>query len=403
MTSKRQRLARARRAAGYTQEALAEQLGVTPQTVANWESGRSEPLAYKRPKLAKLLRVSPNHLEQLLLNEPLMLPAARTPEPRAELVVASSIPNGSRLDARYVETIHARIQELVRMDMQFGGDQSGPLALKLFQSLCRKLGHVEVDPAIEADLYSAAGELGELTGWLLFDAGKHELVRQVNNEALNLLRMAGDRSMEILTLQNMSMHAGHLKRPREALRISDMVLDQNKLSPRLRALFLTRKARAFALGGDDDSAKRTFEEARSLYLDGVRDTDPAWAWWVNDQELAWHEAMIYGDIGDWHTAVDTFQESVDLTPSTEIRRRYNHTASLLEAQTNAQAWADMPATLDQLMPYVDEVGSTRTATTLLGTLPKIEKSAVAPADVRESATELKRLLVDAGYGATTEA
>ncbi|MEV6446353.1 helix-turn-helix transcriptional regulator [Amycolatopsis sp. NPDC051716] len=400
MANKRHGLVRARKAAGFTQETLAEQFGIDPTSVRNWESGRSEPSAHRRAKLSKLLRVTPARLEELLLNQPLTLPGAEAPAPPSDLVIASSVPNGeSRLDATYVESLHARIQELVRMDMQFGGDHSAGIALKLFQSVHRKLGNVECDPAIEADLYSAAGELGELAGWLLFDAGKHELVRRVNNEALNLLRMAGDRSTEVLTLQNMSMHAGHLKRPGEALRLSQMVLDQHKLSPRLRALFLTRKARAFALGGDDDNAKRTFDQAHSLYLDGVRDDDPAWAWWVNDQEITWHEAMIYGDIGDWHRAVDTFQESVDLTPADEIRRRYNHTASLLEAQTEAHAWADMPTTLEQLMPYVDEVGSTRTATTLLKTLPKIETSATAPRDVRESATELKSLLVGAGYDA----
>ena len=402
MTGKRQRLARARRAAGYTQEALAEQLNVTPSTVANWESGRTEPLAYKRPKLAKVLRVSPARLEDLLANESLTLASAEPLKPPADLVVTTSLPNSiGKLDAAYVESIHARIQELVRMDMHFGGDHSSGLALKLFQSVVRKLGSAEIDPTIEADLYSAAGELGELAGWLLFDAGKHELVRRVNNEALNLLRMAGDRSMEILTLQNMSMHAGFLERPREALRLADMVLAQNKLSPRLRALFLTRKARAFALGGDDVSADRSFDEATSLYLDGVRDDDPAWAWWITDQELAWHRAMIHSDNGDWFTAVDSFEESVAGMAPHAVRGRYIHLASLLSAQSKANNWADMEQTIETIMPYVDEVGSTRTANILHKAVPGIEMAALAPRPVRDSATELKRLLVDAGYDATT--
>ena len=301
-----------------------------------------------------------------------------------------------RLDGGYVETLHSCIRELVDLDIQFGGDQSSGVALQFFRSVHRKLGASQCDPGIERDLYAAAGELGEVAGWLLYDAGKHDLVRRINHEALHLSRLAGDHSMELLILQNMSMHAGHLGRPAEALRIARMVLETNKLSPRLEALFHTREARALALAGDETTAKRTFRQAHSLYLDGVRDDDPAWAWWINDQELAWHEAMIQADSADWSQAADTFQASIDVTPGREVRRRYNHLASLLDAQVRAQAWRDAGKTIERVVPYVDEVGSTRTATTLLGALDHLDATHPAP-PVRDAAVQLRSILDDAGY------
>jgi len=66
MVAKRTGLARARKAAAYTQESLAEALHVDVTTVGNWEQGRTEPLPYKRPKLAKLLGITAAELEQLL-------------------------------------------------------------------------------------------------------------------------------------------------------------------------------------------------------------------------------------------------------------------------------------------------------------------------------------------------
>ncbi|RSM36876.1 XRE family transcriptional regulator [Amycolatopsis balhimycina DSM 5908] len=66
MGGRRTRLIRARKAAYYTQESLAYALNVDPTTVGHWERGRSEPLPYKRPKLAKLLGVSREQLEALL-------------------------------------------------------------------------------------------------------------------------------------------------------------------------------------------------------------------------------------------------------------------------------------------------------------------------------------------------
>ncbi|QWF85887.1 helix-turn-helix domain-containing protein [Amycolatopsis sp. CA-230715] len=398
MSVKRQRLARARRAAGYTQESLATQLGVDPTTVSKWENGRFEPQPHKRPKLAKLLRVSPNRLEELLTSSSPTLPVTeRSQSSKESTIVPSKTTAFARLDDRYVESIRSRIQELVRMDMQFGGDYSSNIALNLFRSSVRKLGKAEMSPTIESDLYSAIGELGELTGWLLFDTQKHDLVRKVNNEALHLLRMAGDRSNEILTLQNMSMHAGFLNRATEAKHLADMVLETNRLSPRLRALFLTRKARALALGGDDSSAIRTFEMATSLHLEGVRDNDPGWTWWITNEELAWHRAMIYSDSGNWHTAVDLFEESVAGMAPHAVRGRYIHLASLLEAQVQARNWANLPSTIDSIIPYVDEVGSKRAASMLHKATSAITHVCFVPNSVQESVAQLNHTLIEAGY------
>src|SRR3954469_21725359 len=66
MGGRRHGLIRARKAAYYTQESLAYELDLNPGTVGDWERGRSEPLPYKRPKLAKLLGVSREQLEELL-------------------------------------------------------------------------------------------------------------------------------------------------------------------------------------------------------------------------------------------------------------------------------------------------------------------------------------------------
>lgn len=82
------------------------------------------------------------------------------------------------------------------------------------------------------------------------------------------------------------MHAGALGRSGEALHIAQSVLDGNyDLSPRLRALFLPRKARALAQAGDESSTA-LFDEIESLYLEGVRDEDPAWARCIDERELA---------------------------------------------------------------------------------------------------------------------
>ena len=303
------------------------------------------------------------------------------------------------IDSDYVGTLRSRIRQLVDLDTTFGGDQSSEFALRLFRSVLRKLGSVHCDPGTERELYAAVGEIGEVTGWLLYDAGKHELVRQVNNEALHLTRLAGDRSIELLTLQNMAMHAGAVGRPAEALRIARMVLETSRLSPRLEALFRIREARALAQAGDDSAAKSSLRRARSLYLDGTRDGDPAWAWWIDDRELAWHEAVIHSHRADWSAAVDTFAASVEFTPIREVRSRYHHLAGLFNAQIRAHAWRDASDTLRRVVPLVDEIRSTRTATTLLEAMDYHDSVASSSASCMcDETRQLRDVLAGAGYG-----
>lgn len=66
VTARRSALAAARKAAGHTQESLAEALRVDRSTVIRWEAGDYAPLPYIRPKLARLLGRSQEQLRDLI-------------------------------------------------------------------------------------------------------------------------------------------------------------------------------------------------------------------------------------------------------------------------------------------------------------------------------------------------
>lgn len=57
-----ERIAAARKAAGLTQEALGEKLGVSRQAVSKWESGASDPSTSNLLALARLYGVSAEEL-----------------------------------------------------------------------------------------------------------------------------------------------------------------------------------------------------------------------------------------------------------------------------------------------------------------------------------------------------
>ena len=76
---RRDELVSARKAAGLTQEKLAEAMCVDRSTVIRWEAGEYAPLPYQWPKLAKVLGRSTDELRELIgLHLPREAPVLRS-------------------------------------------------------------------------------------------------------------------------------------------------------------------------------------------------------------------------------------------------------------------------------------------------------------------------------------
>ncbi len=295
------------------------------------------------------------------------------------------------VDDDYLSTVRSHISQIVDLDNRFGGAELARLTVRLFHSVHHQLGAGRYPKRLEYDLQAVAGELAEVAGWLAYDANLQDLVRRMNQEALYFSRLAGDRAIELLTIQNASMHAGFLGRPREALLLANSVLEgSSELSPRVRALFLARQARARAQFGDE-SAMQLFGIVRSLHQEGVQAADPAWAWWVDEREIAWHEAMANADLGRANTALELFEQSVVATEDDQVRSRYLHRGYLLSAQVNAGTWSAAEQTMHELGALVPEVASTRTVVLVRGVLATIG-AADAPSSSQDHAHHLQHLL-----------
>jgi hypothetical protein len=387
-----------------TNESFAEHLHVSARTVAYW---RKRPEITPQPAIQEALDAALDRAPDRAKAQFSMSVGEAEHGRRTGHVESFELPGrgllGVSLDAAkpefgdsdYLRSVRSHIREIVDLDNRFGGADLVRLSTRFFRALHDQLGAGTYDPRLERDLQSTAGELAEVVGWLAFDAEAHDLARRMNQESLYFSRLAGDRVIELLTLQNSSMHAASQGRPREALQIAHSVLEGDyRLSPRLKALFLTRKARALAQGGDV-SALHLFPEIRDLFLDGVSDGDPAWAWWIDERELAWHEAMAQRDLGLASRAITQFERSVVATTSQGIRSQYLHRAYLLQAQVDNRTWDAAEQTIRQLRPLATEVASTRTVVLLRNILSQLAVSDKVPSSLQEQAAMLSAALDEA--------
>ncbi|MGH3871357.1 MAG: helix-turn-helix transcriptional regulator [Pseudonocardiaceae bacterium] len=94
MALSRQGLSQRRRAAGLTQEALAQRLGVQRCTVICWEAGDTEPPSAVRPELARILDMTIHHLAELL-TETKYANTARTFSAGTGVTIPARLPLGA--------------------------------------------------------------------------------------------------------------------------------------------------------------------------------------------------------------------------------------------------------------------------------------------------------------------
>ena len=206
---------------------------------------------------------------------------------------------------------------------------------------------------------AAAAEAHQIAGWVAFDSELQRLSRRMSATALRLARVAGDRSMEYFVLSQLAMQDIHLRRPLEATRICDTALSEGARGS-VATLFTLRAARAAAQTGEHRRARRLIHHTRSRYLDGARPGDPAWAWWLTEPEISWHQAMTCTDAGAWGRAAEHFAAACQGTPG-QGRSAAVYRAGLLYALARAGSWDEAEAVLvHDVLPHRDEVASVRT-------------------------------------------
>ncbi|MGH3941556.1 MAG: helix-turn-helix domain-containing protein [Pseudonocardiaceae bacterium] len=413
-----QQLAALREAAGKVQQQIARRSGYSRSSIAKAEAGRQlltrefwttvdellqaegvllasyeqvraakeeHETRSREAALAEAYAEAKEHAQALRATAPavssrttLLLGSSNTAMSPWGVVFDTDPASAEPIDETFIVSLRTRMQELLALDAQVGGNETSAQALRLFRSAHRRIGVSPCPEHLQRELYAAVGELAEITGWLFYDADQQDAMRRINQEALYYLRWAGHRSLELLTLQNMSMQAEYLNRPGEALHIVQSVREADRLSPRLDSLFLFRGAHALAQQQQRSDAVRAFRKAKALYLDGPRDTDPGWAAWVDDRQFAWFEAMMWAELGERDKPIHIFAEALVTSPKHRVRGLYSRTVYLFESLIKAGDWREAEQLIPKLAPYITEVGSGRTASLLWRTLHTIRKTDTTP-------------------------
>jgi hypothetical protein len=230
----------------------------------------------------------------------------------------------ARVDADVVGWIEDRIPMLRRMDDQLGGTQLRQVVdaeLRLVNGL---LGDGAYNTKVGSRLYAAAADLGQLAGWVSFDAGLHSAAQRYYVAALHAAQAAGDPVLGANILAGMSYQATTAGDASDAIALSERASQgaTRWASPRVVALLEARQARAYAMAGEKRACSAALGRAEeAISRCSVEITEPGWIYYFDEAELAAQAGACRLVLGQYEIANDQLAHALKLQDPAFARDR----------------------------------------------------------------------------------
>ncbi len=314
-----------RRRTDLTQEAIATLTGLSQGMVSQMESGkRSLRNAAKRHRALEGLGV-PHLVSQQRPSGGLESTAA--PKPLTDLCLPgeerwASLPaRGRRVGHSEAETLTARAHALRLADDHLAGkDLIVPARRELDTAIALHRDSVH-SAAVGRALLVGIGELAQIVGWILSDAGQHAEAEQVYRLGLSAARQAQDSNLAGNLAGSLAYQWSNTGRERESRDLAVAALEEAgpDAHPAARALSWDRVAWTQARSGDVQAAIRSLGKAHEALAAPSSQEAPGWAYWVSEEELEVMDARVYTELRRPLRAVPVLSAVLDRYDATHTR------------------------------------------------------------------------------------
>ncbi|MQS05703.1 Tat pathway signal protein [Streptomyces alkaliphilus] len=266
----------------------------------------------------------------------IVLPGTSWWETAAERARTRRPPAPGSVDARDVAGVREMIDFFSRRDQRRGGGEGrAALAAYLHTDVAALLDRRAGDEEVRRELFSTAGELTYLCGWMAFDASEHGLAQRYFVLATRLAAEAEDAPLAGHVLRAMAHQAVDLGHPRQALDLATASLERKRYAeaaPREKALIGVVHARALAVAGHRAETMAALRRAEDD-LAAARDDghEPARVFFFGEASLAHETACALRDLGDLKGAEKEFRRSVRTRAKQTFTRTHSVTLGYLGA------------------------------------------------------------------------
>jgi hypothetical protein len=185
-----------------------------------------------------------------------------------------------------VDQVEHNLPLLQQLDDDHGGARHLSYVGAQFRSVGLVVQEQHFSEAARTRLIRALAEVGQLAGWMAFDAGHHGLAQRYFSTALRAAHDVDDRLLGAHILGDMSFQAASRGDTATGVRLVEAARDASRQSAIVHASVMSRAAFAYAAAGDGDQAQRAHAAAReSIDTHRTGDTKPRWMYFLTPNHL----------------------------------------------------------------------------------------------------------------------
>ncbi|ONK13222.1 hypothetical protein STBA_39850 [Streptomyces sp. MP131-18] len=207
---------------------------------------------------------------------------------------------GDTVSGTLISQIEATLPELRDVDHRRGGLHAKTYVHGQWLTIGALVRDGHHQNAISKRLLSALGEMGDLAGYMAFDAGEHGLAQRYWITALRAAQHAENTALAASILSNMSYQAATREHGRDAVELANAATRAARTAPAaVRASVASRLATAHAAAGE----VQAFRAARDRAQDTLAEASPAaqpvpdWASFVSRSYLSSQSACALIQLG----------------------------------------------------------------------------------------------------------
>lgn len=374
MARRRDELAAHREALGFTQESLAQELGVELSTVGRWERGALTPQPWRRPDLANALKVSLERLDELLTppstqSETAIGAISAHDAALPRIAVDSARPSSARTrlpvgSVDHLDALLAHLREqwhaLVRTDNLLG-PRFALAAVRDQISIIEELLPV-CTGARRTELVALAATYAESAAWLHEDAGQMPAAAFWVGRAMEWAHEAGDELLLAWTLFRRSQHAAADRDPHRTISLARAAgRAGNALPNPMRAAIIQQEAHGYALAGEEVLSQRALDTAHQwAALDNVGDARGGHGSFCTETYLELQRAHCWTALGKPQRAIRLYETVLPTLPPVYRRDRGVACSRFAQAQVNVGQFEAGADTAIEALAIARTSGSVRT-------------------------------------------
>ncbi|HEU5474103.1 MAG TPA: helix-turn-helix transcriptional regulator [Actinophytocola sp.] len=269
--------------------------------------------------------------------------------------------SGRRISDRLVSRVERRTAELRRMDdFVAGGDLHGLVERELNATagLLREASYTEI---LGRRLLAALGELCQLAGWVVGDAGRYGAAARYYTTGVKAAHAAGSSALAANLISTLAYQVANVGNPRDAVLLAQSAdSGPTRTTATARALFKERLAWTYARAGDRRATERTLAAAETGYEQRVPDDDPEWVYWLDEAELTVMAGRCHVELGLPERAVPLLAGALAHYDERHSRELALYTSWLAEAQLQLGAVDAAVAAATRTLELTSRITSART-------------------------------------------